>query len=89
MRNWPGRLPRPGFTHDSQYPMQRMVRWVAYERGLEYKYKYVEEVEDYYKHLFKNGWYGWTAPKSYGFGSGKTCINSDEQNSTYINYMPE
>ena len=32
--------PRPGFTHDGFRPMQRMVRWVGLERGLDYKGKF-------------------------------------------------
>jgi long-chain-fatty-acyl-CoA reductase len=32
---------RPGFIHDGFHPMRRMVRWVALERGLEQKYRFM------------------------------------------------
>lgn len=32
---------RPGFIHDGFHPLRRMVRWVALERGLEQKYRFM------------------------------------------------
>jgi long-chain-fatty-acyl-CoA reductase len=37
---------RPGFIHDGFHPMRRMVRWVAIERGLEYKYKFFSRSQE-------------------------------------------
>lgn len=64
-------LPRPGFTHDGDFPMRRMVRWVSNERSLEYKYKYVESMEALDEQLFANGWFGWTHPRAATFENEK------------------
>jgi long-chain-fatty-acyl-CoA reductase len=46
--------PRPGFAHDAMLPLQRMVRWVSLERGLDYKGKHrATSQEDFIKSLYK------------------------------------
>jgi long-chain-fatty-acyl-CoA reductase len=32
--------PRPGFAHDGMFPMNRLIRWVTIERGIQFKYKF-------------------------------------------------
>ena len=32
--------PRPGFVHDGMFPMERLIRWVTVERGINFKYKF-------------------------------------------------
>lgn len=39
-------LPRPGFPHDSMYPMTRMVRFMNLERPMSFKGKYNEDEEN-------------------------------------------
>ena len=36
-------LPRPGFPHDSIYPLTRMVRWMNLERPMSFKGKYNDD----------------------------------------------
>lgn len=48
--------PRPGFTHDCYKPLQRMVRWVSLERGLDYKGKFrSSSAEEFRNGLFRAG----------------------------------
>jgi long-chain-fatty-acyl-CoA reductase len=35
--------PRPGFVHDAMRPLHSMVRWVAVERGLDYRGRFRDE----------------------------------------------
>ncbi len=47
---------RPGFIHDGFHPMRRMVRWVAIERGLEQKYRFMSHsVEEDEQRIYYQG----------------------------------
>ena len=50
---------RPGFIHDGFHPLRRMVRWVAVERPMSYKYQFtaasVSELEwNLYEKVFED-----------------------------------
>jgi long-chain-fatty-acyl-CoA reductase len=38
--------PRPGFVHDAMRPLHAMVRWVAVERGLDYRGRFRDDSAD-------------------------------------------
>jgi long-chain-fatty-acyl-CoA reductase len=62
-------FPRAGFVHDGMLPLSRMVRWVAIERPLTFKYTATADPEDYDRELF-----GYTGdakmPRPYRFVAG-------------------
>lgn len=48
--------PRPGFVHDAMRPLHSMVRWVAVERGLDYRGRFRDASGDEFaRHTFGRG----------------------------------
>lgn len=41
--------PRPGFVHDGMRPLHSMVRWVAVERGLDYRGRFRDDSRDQFE----------------------------------------